>query len=270
MASRTNNATGASTHISTQASELASQIDQRGFAVIDDYIPEAWLRTTQRFVSDTLAKNDGNYICFTGPHNLSGNFLSWIATDVNFIQLCRSIYTCGTGLNPPNDEFYQVLRCLSGSGAKEHSLRFHYDSYVLTALIPIIIPTQGERGNLIVLPNTRRIRKMYISNFADKVLVDNKLSQLFFRTAYKKRHKRIVSVELRPGSLYFFWGYRSLHTNEPCSPTEIRSTALLHYVDPHAESRLKMVLRGVRNETYSWTRSRAYKSSIRTMSSSPR
>jgi hypothetical protein len=53
----------------------------------------------------------------------------------------------------------------------------------------------------------------------------------------------MVSIELQPGNLYFFWGYKSLHTNEPCDSDEIRSTALLHYTDPHEGSWLKRKLR---------------------------
>jgi hypothetical protein len=49
---------------------------------------------------------------------------------------------------------------------------------------------------------------------------------------------------MKPGNLYLFWGYRSIHTNEPCDPDKIRATALFHYVDPHIGSRLKRALRG--------------------------
>lgn len=80
------------------------------------------------------------------------------------------IYARGIGTAVPTVEFYQVLRCLSGSQAKRHSLRFHYDLYVLTALIPIMISADGKEGKLIILPNTRPIRRSYAANLLDKIL----------------------------------------------------------------------------------------------------
>lgn len=225
------------------ARKLAHQIDNRGFAVIEDVVPEHDLRVAQQFVANAVAKNNGNYVSFVGADQLSGTFLADVAKDRSFIQLCRNMYMCGTGLAAPDAEFYQVLRCLSGPGSREHSLHFHYDSYVLTALIPIVIPSRGARGNLLVFPSTRKIRRLYITNVLDKLLVTNALSQTLFRVAYRTRYKRMISIELRPGSLYMFWGYRSIHTNEACAPQEIRATALLHYADPHCESGLKKMLR---------------------------
>jgi hypothetical protein len=229
-----------------QARELAEEIDQDGFAVIHNYVSDDELRVAQRFASDAVARNNGNYLSINGAEPLSGTFLGHIAKDESFIHLCRNVYSSGTGLSAPDSEFYQVFRCLAGPQARQHSLQFHYDSYVLTALFPIIIPSDKERGNLIVFPSTRPIRALYLMNLVDKVVVDNKLVQVLIRAAYRKNY-RTVSIELQPGSLYFFWGYRSLHANDLSAPHEIRSTALLHYVDPHAQSRLKRFLRGIRS-----------------------
>jgi hypothetical protein len=227
----------------TAASALARQIDDQGFAVIPDYVGRADLDEAQAFVRKNVAAAGNNYTMFSGSEQLDGTFLRDLGRSDDFVNLCRGIYKAGTDRNPPNAGFYQILRCLSGTGAAEHSMRFHYDSYVLTALIPILMPVNGQRGNLIVLPNNRTIRKYYISNLCDKMLIENSWSQKFYRRAYANRQGKMVSIAMRPGSLYFFWGYRSLHTNEPCDPNEIRSTALFHYADPHADSSLKRFLR---------------------------
>ena len=42
-----------------------------------------------------------------------------------------------------------------------------------------------------------------------------------------------MRIKMVPGNLYLFWGYRSVHTNEPCDPASIRATALFHYANPH-------------------------------------
>ena len=121
----------------------------------------------------------------------------------------------------------------------EHSLRFHYDSYVLTALIPIEIPTIGPKGDLLIIPNARKIRDSYAANLVDKILIDNSLSQRWLKRKARRGGSEIVRLSLVPGNLYFFWGYRSIHTNEACSPDKVRATALFHYADPHEESRIK-------------------------------
>ena len=43
--------------------------------------------------------------------------------------------------------------------------------------------------------------------------------------------------------MYFFWGYRSIHTNEPCDPDKLRATALFHYGDPHRNSKTRAMIR---------------------------
>jgi hypothetical protein len=97
-------------------------------------------------------------------------------------------------------------------------MRFHFDSYVLTALIPIPVPDHGNPGRLIIHPNSRGIRRTYLRNLVNKVLVDNRLSQTLFNAAYRRGSKRVIRLSLKPGNLYFFWGYRSLHTNERATP----------------------------------------------------
>jgi hypothetical protein len=225
------------------ARDLADQIDANGYAVVEDFVPPEDVRKAQEFVRQAVAGNGGEYIRFSGHANLGGTFLENLAANPSFIDLCRVIYTRGTGAPAPDAKFYQILRCLSGVQGKLHAMRFHYDSYVLTALIPVMMPSRGSKGNLIIIPKLRPIRRSYVANLFDKTLVDNRLAQVLFRSAYKRRLKSIVSLELEPGNLYLFWGYTSLHTNEPCDVDEIRSTALLHYADPHANSSLKRMTR---------------------------
>jgi hypothetical protein len=110
---------------------------------------------------------------------------------------------------------------------------FHYDSYVVTVLIPIEIPTAGMTGDFLMLPNTRRVRKRYAANVIDKVILDNPVSQFLLRTLTKANVIRPTRIRMVPGNAYFFWGYRSVHTNEPCDSDRIRATALFHFANPH-------------------------------------
>lgn len=222
---------------------LARQISSNGYAVINDFVPPDHLKATQDFVVKAIAENGGEYVGFSGTTKLGGTFLADLPEDPNFVALCRGIYESAIGQPAPDTGFYQILRCLSGTSAQKHSMRFNFDSYVLTALLPVIVPDHGNPGRLVIHPNTRGIRRTYLANLLDKALVDNPLSQVLLQAVYRRGSDRMIRLTLKPGSLYFFWGYRSLHTNEPCDADAIRSTALLHYADPHADSRLKQRLR---------------------------
>ncbi len=143
-------------------------------------------------------------------------------------------------------DFYQVLRCLQGSTGQRHSNRFHYDLYVLTALLPIAIPETGMSGDLVLLPNARTIRTWYFLNVLDKIAVDNPVSQSMLRSMARRGRSNVVRIRLRPGNIYFFWGYRSIHTNEPCDFDKLRATALFHYADPHQNSWGSRVIRAAK------------------------
>ena len=79
----------------------------------------------------------------------------------------------------------------------------------------------------------RGIRPAYLLNAADKVLLDNPLTQKLLRFSVERRALKPVRITMKPGNLYFFWGYRSIHANEPCDPERVRATALFHYANPH-------------------------------------
>lgn len=215
---------------------LAAAIDADGYACLPDYVAPETLARMRSFVSTAITKSHGRYASFQGAEEMAGSTLDDMAYSASFQELMRGIYEAGTGRQAPDVKFYQVLRCLSGEDVKAHSLRFHYDSYVLTALIPIEIPTSGPRGDLLIIPNARKIRASYGANLLDKVLLDNSLSQKWLKRKAANGGSDIVRLSLMPGNLYFFWGYRSIHTNEACSPDKVRATALFHYANPHEDS----------------------------------
>ena len=222
--------------------QLAARINHDGFAVIENFAQYDILKNAQNFVKDAVAANGGNYLHIAGHEKLIGTFLHDLPSDPEFANLCRGIYECGTGQPAPDTEFYQILRCLSGDLVQKHSMVFHYDSYVLTALIPILIPAEGQPGDLILLPNTRPFRKTYLRNLFDKMMLDNPFTQKLLRKRWERGSKEIVKIKMVPGNLYFFWGYRSIHTNEAIDPHNIRATALLHFGNHHESSKLRTMI----------------------------
>ena len=214
-------------------------IDSLGYGIIRNCVPAKIIDKTRRFVQDKVAGNGGEYIHFTGPDAVRGSLLETLSDSENFNKTCRDIYRASIRAEPPSSGFHMVLRCLSGQTGANHAYYFHYDSYVLTALVPVIIPTEGKAGDLILFPNIRKIRRTYVHNLIDKVLLDNTVTQWALRFGVRASWLKPVRLKMEPGNVYLFWGYRTLHTNEPCDVDKIRSTALMHYADPHAKSWLR-------------------------------
>lgn len=134
---------------------------------------------------------------------------------------------------------------MQGQTGRKESNCFHYDASLVTALLPVEIPQDGDqRGDLLLFPNLRKLRKYVLVNVLEKALLQNKLSRRLITRAIGIGLLRPQRLQLVPGNLYLFWGYRSLHANEPCDPAQMRATAIFHYGDPHAGSLMtRMILR---------------------------
>lgn len=225
---------------------IADDINRQGFGVAKDCIPPENLNALRAFVEKGVADAGNEYVVYTGLNAVRGTILEQMASSPDFIRALKTIYEKGTGKTAPNVPLYQVLRCLAGATQAKHAYLFHYDSYVLTALVPIIIPVEGEeglRGDFILFPNTRKIRSSYLLNLADKIVLDNKLTQLVLKWLVRANLIKYDKVKFTPGNVYFFWGCRSIHANEPCEQDRIRSTAIFHFADPNSDSWLRKKLR---------------------------
>jgi hypothetical protein len=218
---------------------LVKDMNQNGVGVLRNYIQPADLSQLKKFVEGTVEAAGGEYVGFDGKEKLRGTLLGEIGDQPEFLSLMRRVYEQECGSPAPKQSIYQVLRCLKGKSGLKHSLMFHYDSYVVTALLPIIIPTEGNAGHLVMAPNWRRLRSSYMLNMLDKLLLDNRLTQTVLRYAFKTGRLGLKQIAMVPGNLYLFWGYRAIHANEACDPDKIRATALFHFADPHMDSGLR-------------------------------
>ena len=226
---------------------LADSMDRRGFACLTDCLSESDLEQLRLRVSDAGLDPTGKYAVLQDRKTFRETALAKIPASPEFQLLCRQLLKLATHSTTTEMDFYQVVRCLNGEVGRKNSYFFHYDTYVLTVLIPILIPQAGERGDLVLFPNVRGIRRSYLRNLLDKFLVDNPLAQWALKQAAKRKMCGATAVPMRPGNIYFFWGYRSIHANEPCDPNQVRATALLHFGDPYKGSHARTFLRRVRH-----------------------
>jgi hypothetical protein len=225
---------------------LADTMDRQGFACLANCLSEDDLEQLRSLVRGVGLDPTGKYSALQDKRTFDDTALAKIPASPDFQLLCGELLRLSKSGAATERDFYQVVRCLNGKVGRKNSYFFHYDTYVLTVLIPIIIPQAGERGDLVLFPNVRKVRRSYLRNLFDKFLVDNRFSQWALTLIAKRRKCGAVAVPMQPGNIYFFWGYRTIHANEPCDPAQIRATALLHFGDPYRGSRARSVLRRVR------------------------
>jgi len=225
-----------------QIGTLAKDIEKSGFAVLHNYVGSDLLEELRDLVSGLVEASGGEYTVRTGREEMTNTLLEAIGKTPSFVHLMRGLYEKTCGKPAPEQDLYQVLRCLTGKTGVQHAYFFHYDSYVVTALLPIVTPIEGDTGDLLMKPNFRGVRSTYLANMLDKLVVDNRWAQVLFRRQAIARNG-FIKVKIIPGNLYLFWGYRSVHANEACDIDKVRATALFHFGDPHADSTLREFIR---------------------------
>ena len=130
-----------------------------------------------------------------------------------------------------------VLRVVTGKNSEGQSLKFHYDAYSLTALIPIVIPEGPSKksGHLVTFKNLRKFRTSFIVNIIEKSFLQNPFMRKILSKVVLANLQKYMYV-MKPGNIYLFWGYRSLHANLPVDPSYTRATLLFHFGDVHPRS----------------------------------
>jgi hypothetical protein len=222
---------------------LIDDMNRNGFGVIPNYVDAPDLQRMRAFVADAIESAGHKYVGFVGKTAVAGSVFADLSESPGFVNLMKSIYERGTRRPAPPVDLYQVLRCLAGETGEAHSLIFHFDSYVVTALIPVEIPSSGQSGDLIMLRARRGVRKTYLANLVDKLLLDNRGSQKLLRILHKKGRLPVRRVKMVPGNAYFFWGYQTVHANEACDPQAVRATAIYHFANPHGQSKFGATVR---------------------------
>ena len=218
--------------------QLVQAMSRDGYAKIAKFFPDEMIAEARDFVNGELDRHAREYFSYIGREPVRESVLAHIGASATFRNLLARVYAKGTGKVPPEAGVYQVLRVLSGRTGLKEAFQFHYDAYVVTALMPIAIPSgAGEkRGDLVIYPKLRRVRSNVVVNLVEKVLLQNRIARKMARAPLTQRLLKAKVLRMEPGDLYLFWGYQSLHGNEPCFPTSTRATALFHFADPHEDS----------------------------------
>lgn len=242
-----------------EIARVVHDMDEHGYARVADIFDADAIRDARQYVLDQLSKYGGEYFSYIGRDAVRGSLMADLGGSPTLRDIFARIYRRGTGRNPPEGDVFQVLRVLAGQTGLKQSYQFHYDAYVVTALVPIAIPADpGEkRGDLVIYSKLRGVRSNVVFNVVEKILLQNPLARRIARSPLTRRLLKAKVLRMEPGDIYFFWGYQSLHGNEPCFATSVRATALFHFADPHENSFLVTAIQSLRRRHESRIRERA-------------
>ncbi|GFM89672.1 hypothetical protein PSCICO_50710 [Pseudomonas cichorii] len=226
--------------------QLANDIDANGFTTLKNILSSTDLEQLRDFTDSRAAKHPGEYFAYHGETALGESLLASLWSDPEFKQLMAGLYRHAARQESPSEQIFPVLRCIQGSQGIRESNCFHFDASLVTALIPIYIPVDGEEcGDLMLFANARKLRSNVARNVVEKALLQNRFSRWMTCIAINRGWLAPKVLKLEPGNIYLFWGYRSLHANQPCSPGLKRATAILHFGDPHSGSTATRLILGI-------------------------
>lgn len=135
---------------------------------------------------------------------------------------------------------YKVLRIVSGENQKSQSHLYHFDAHLVTILIPILIPdnVNKKNGDLVIFPNIRKTHNFLLLNIMQKIFFQNNLIRYFLQLNFIKKLFNHKIIKIKPGNIYLFNGFSSLHGNLEIDQNSTRATLLIHSHDIFKKSKL--------------------------------
>lgn len=218
-------------------------LERDGFVQLDGILSQDFVESCQAYVRSQLDAYGNRYFTITDVDGREDAPFRALMQLPEVDLLMRKLVEMGGGPEALT-KFHNGnnLRVIQGKGsaAKSQSMKFHYDSDVLTMLVPVFIPDGApqEAGDLILYPNRRRFGRSALLNVIRKAVEQNRFSWRLFSKRVLLGHAEAKIVRLKPGSICLFWGYRSLHANFACRSDSVRATALYFFGDPHPGDRL--------------------------------
>jgi hypothetical protein len=221
---------------------LYQQLEDTGFACLENIIHPDYLLTCQKHIDELIEIQGARYFSLIQPWKEEKSAFAPIASHSQFTKLLSNLCVKSAGEECVKDfDIYNVLRVIAGPHKTNHkqSFKFHYDATVITALMPLRLPEDApgnEAGHLIAVPNFRPLRRSVLLNFLEKGLLQNPWTRKYLGKKLLSYSDERHIFKLKPGNLYFFWGYRTPHANLPVRSNAVRATMLFHFGDPHKNS----------------------------------
>ena len=226
--------------------ECINKLEKEGFYCFENLIDKSQLDSLVQLVKEKLSENNNKYF-FLANQKLNNTIIN----DKEFISIFEKIFeNISLNLNLKNankQEIYKVLRVITGNKNEKESYRYHFDAHLFTVLVPIIIPERekSHNGDLIIFPNIRKVINSLYLNIIQKIIFQNRFTKFLLKNNYIFKNKSVL-LKLKPGNVYIFYGYRTLHGNQSIDYRDVRATLLLHFYDIFNDSKLIKLNRKLR------------------------
>ena len=218
---------------------LVEEIELKGVAKLSNII-QPWVIKDAKDYLLTEGENLGVKSFSMRWNNMKPCVLTELQKDSGLKKLFSRILNFA-GVNAKDDDYiHHVVRCTNGHTNRADAHAYHFDQYNLTALMPIETPmdANADCGDLIIYPNFRKFSRNLLTNLIYKIIFQNGISSRLMRTKIATNLFRARIVKVKPGNLYFFFGYRTFHGNLPIEKKFRRMTALFHYNDPFCDNEI--------------------------------
>jgi hypothetical protein len=227
--------------------KLLSELKFNGYTEVKNFITDNELSKLRELVDIELKKNNFNYFFLSNSflNNTLVNNEDYIS---KFYKLIFEICEIDNVNDFRDNKFYKALRVITGPRNKKESGNFHFDAHLFTILVPIFIPERenAQNGDLVIYPNFRKINSSLIINIFQKIFFQNFISRFFLKKPFFLKIFNGKIVKIKPGNIYIFYGYNTLHANLAINPADIRATLLLHFYDIFKNSILVRLNRRLR------------------------
>ena len=141
---------------------------------------------------------------------------------------------------------FTILRDYAGD---EITHAYHFDNFVVTAVVPVQVPADG--GSLLLWPNARRLTRSVFRHLLVSALCQNPLARRVAKWL-SRNSGAFRRATMKPGEMVVFWGFETLHGVEDASPDARRMVAVVNYYNPLKPSPLLNVLPIKHKEQYNY------------------
>ena len=215
---------------------ITNIIKKNGYYSSEDIISDKELNELKNFINYKLKEfPNKNFRLY------EDSFKNTLINEKNFELKINSIISKVLKENNINDyekPNYKVLRVVSGEQQKKQAYLYHFDAHLITILIPIIIPNNksGKNGDLVLFPNLRKMHKNLFLNILQKLLFQNIISRTILNINLFRKIFKYKVLKIKPGNIYMFFGFKSLHANLEIETFSTRATLLIHCYDVFEDS----------------------------------
>jgi len=220
------------------SSDCIKNLNKKGYYSSDKILTKKDINELKKLVQNKLKENNNKYF-FLADKKLNNTYINKNKFIYKFENLFNQLSKDLKLKNFSKQKIYKVLRVIANNRNEKESHRYHFDAHLFTVLIPIIIPNKKNtnNGDLIIFPNIRKVTKSLLINVFQKILFQNSITKFFLKNNFLLK-KKFHILKLKPGNMYIFYGFNTLHGNQSIDSTSVRATLLLHFYDVFSHSRL--------------------------------